>query len=55
MGKLARIVKGVFGAWHSHVSIRRCYRSRINKDTLIEVTIGLVEPIGGVTQSGVHG
>jgi hypothetical protein len=40
---------GVFGAWHSHVWARRCYGSRINKDRLIEVMIGLVELMGRVT------
>jgi hypothetical protein len=46
MGKLARIATVVFGAWHSHVWARRCYWSRINKDRLIEVTIGLTESMG---------
>jgi hypothetical protein len=49
MGKLARIMMGVFGIGHSHVWARRCYGFRINKDRRIEVTIGLAEPMGGVT------
>jgi hypothetical protein len=55
MEKLARIAMGVFGAWHSHVWARMGYGSRINKDRLIEVTIGLAEPMGGVTRSGLLG
>jgi hypothetical protein len=45
MGKLARIATGVFEAQHSHVWERRCYGSKINKDKLIKLTIGLVEPM----------
>jgi hypothetical protein len=55
MGKLARIATGVFGVWHSHVWAMRCYGSRINKDRLIKVMIGLAELMGGVTRSGVLG
>jgi hypothetical protein len=34
---------GVFQAQDSHVWARRCYDSKINKDKLIKVTIGLTE------------
>jgi hypothetical protein len=39
----------------SNVWAKRCYGSKINKDKLIKVTIGLAEPMGGVTQLGVLG
>jgi hypothetical protein len=39
------IAAGVFQVWHSHVSTKRCYGSKITKDKLIMVTIGLVEPM----------
>jgi hypothetical protein len=39
----------------SNIWARRCYGSKINKDKLIKVTIGLAEPMGGVTRSGVLG
>jgi hypothetical protein len=42
MGKLARIVTGVFGARHSHVGVKRCYRSKISKSGFIKVTSGLM-------------
>jgi hypothetical protein len=45
MGKLARIVMGVFEAEHSNVGVRRCYRSKISKGGFIKVTIGLTEPM----------
>jgi hypothetical protein len=45
MGKLARIVTGVFGARHSNVGVRRCYGSEISKGGFIKVTIGLTEPM----------
>jgi hypothetical protein len=43
MGKLARIVMGVFEAQHSHVSAKRCYMPKISKGGFIKVTIGLTE------------
>jgi hypothetical protein len=43
MGKLARIVTGVFRARHSNVGVRRCYGSEISKGGFIKVTIGLTE------------
>jgi hypothetical protein len=45
MGKLARIVTGVFGARHSNDGVRRCYGSKINKGRFIKVTISLTEPM----------
>jgi hypothetical protein len=45
--KLASSVAGVFQARRSHVEAKECYRSRINKDELIEVTIDPVEPMRG--------
>jgi hypothetical protein len=45
MGKLARIATGVFEARHSHVWERWCYGSKINKDKLIKLTVGLAEPM----------
>jgi hypothetical protein len=45
MEKLVRIAMGVFGAWHSHVWVMRCYGSKISKGGFINVTIGLTEPI----------
>jgi hypothetical protein len=43
MGKLARIVTGVFEARHIHVGAKRCYGSKISKGEFIKVTIGLTE------------
>jgi hypothetical protein len=43
MGKLGRIVIGVFGARHSHVRAKRCYGSKISKGGFIKVTIGVAE------------
>jgi hypothetical protein len=43
MGKLARIMTGVFGARHSNAGAKRCYRSKISKGGFIMVTIGLTE------------
>jgi hypothetical protein len=45
MEKLARIVTGVFGARHSNVRVRRCYRSKISKGGFIKVTISLTKPM----------
>jgi hypothetical protein len=45
MGKLARIVTGVFGAGHSCVRVKRCYRSKISKGGFIKVTSGLMGPM----------
>jgi hypothetical protein len=45
MEKLARIVTGVFGAWHSHVWARSVTVLKISKGELIKVTIGLTEPM----------
>jgi hypothetical protein len=45
MGKLVRIVTGVFGARHSNVRVRRCYGSEISKGGFIKVKIGLTEPM----------
>jgi hypothetical protein len=45
MGKFARIVTGVFEAWHNHVGAKRCYGSKISKGGFIKVTIGLMEPM----------
>jgi hypothetical protein len=42
MGKLARIVTCVFGAWPSHVGAKRCYRSKISEGGFIMVTSGLM-------------
>jgi hypothetical protein len=55
MGKLAKIVTGVFEARQSHVGVKRCYRSKISKGGFIKSTSGLTEPMGGVTWSGVIG
>jgi hypothetical protein len=43
MGKLARIVTWVFGAWHSHVWARSAMIPKINKGGFIKVTIGIAE------------
>jgi hypothetical protein len=43
MGKLVRIVMGVFQAQNSHVKAKRCYRSKISKGELIKVMIGKLE------------
>jgi hypothetical protein len=45
MGKLARIVMNVFGAWHSHIEVKRCYGSKITKGGFIKVTSGLMGPM----------
>jgi hypothetical protein len=45
MGKLARIVTGVFETQHSHVCAKGCHGSRIRKGEIIKVTIGLAEPM----------
>jgi hypothetical protein len=45
MGKLARIVTGVFRAGHSCVRVKRCYRSKISKGGFIKVTSGLMGPM----------
>jgi hypothetical protein len=45
MGKLARILTCVFGAWPSHVGAKRCYGSKISKDGFIKVTSGLMGPM----------
>jgi hypothetical protein len=45
MGRLARIVTGVFEAGHSHVRVKRCYRSKISKGGFIKVTSGLMGPM----------
>jgi hypothetical protein len=41
------IAEGVFQARRTHVEANECYGSRISKDELIEVTIGLAEPLRG--------
>jgi hypothetical protein len=51
MGKLARIVTGVFRARRSHVGAKRCYGSKISKDGFIKVTMSLTELMGGATRS----
>jgi hypothetical protein len=43
MRKRARIVTGVFEAWHSHVGAKRCYGSKISKGGFIKVMIGIAE------------
>jgi hypothetical protein len=43
--KLASIVAGVFQVWHSHAEEKKYYESKINRDELIKVTIGLAEPM----------
>jgi hypothetical protein len=45
MEKLARIVTDVFVARHSHVRVKRCYRSKISKGGFIKVTSGLIGPM----------
>jgi hypothetical protein len=47
MGKLASIAADIFQARRSHVEAKKCYGSKINKDELIRVTIGLAEPLRG--------
>jgi hypothetical protein len=42
---------GVFEARHSHVGVRRCYRSKISKSGFIRVTIGLTELVTGETMA----
>jgi hypothetical protein len=44
---LLSIAIGVFQARHSHVEAKESYGSQINKDELIEGTIGLAEPRRG--------
>jgi hypothetical protein len=44
---LLSIAIGVFQARHSHVEAKESYGSQINKDELIEGTIGLAEPMRG--------
>lgn len=43
MGKLARIVTCVFGAWHSHAWARSATIPKISKGGFIKVTIGIAE------------
>jgi hypothetical protein len=43
MGKLARITTGVFEARHSHIQARKGYGSKIRKNELIKVKIGIME------------
>jgi hypothetical protein len=38
-------VTGVFQAQHSHVWVKRCYGSKLNKDKLSKVTMDLTEPM----------
>jgi hypothetical protein len=45
MWKLTSIAAGVFQAQHNHVEAKESYGSWINKDELIEVTIGLAKPM----------
>jgi hypothetical protein len=43
MGKLARIVTCVFGAWHSHVWARSATVPKVCKGGFIKVTIGIAK------------
>jgi hypothetical protein len=45
MRKLASIMAGVFQVRHSHAEAKKCYGSKIVKDKLTQVTIGLAEPM----------
>jgi hypothetical protein len=45
MWKLTSIAAGVFQAQHNHGEAKESYGSWINKDELIEVTIGLAKPM----------
>jgi hypothetical protein len=45
MRKLARIATGVFGSWHSHVEVKKCYGSKISKSGFIKAMSGLMEPM----------
>jgi hypothetical protein len=43
MWKLSSIAVGVIQVWHSHVEAKKCYGSKITKDKLIKVMIGLAK------------